>query len=171
MPTNVEIKARVHSIEHLLPIVLSLGGSEPEHSTQDDTFFDCPGGRLKLRVTGEGNGVLIFYRRPDELGPKSSYYVHSETSDPNGLRLVLADAYGELGRVRKHRALVHVGEARIHLDSVDGLGDFIELEVAVGGTLGPQEATEQAHELMEVLGIETADLAKGAYLDLLMAKL
>ncbi len=171
MPTNIEIKAHVDSIERLLPTVLSLGGSEPGHSSQDDTFFECPGGRLKLRVTGDGHGVLIFYRRADEPGPKSSYYVHSTTSDPDGLRLVLADAYGELGRVRKHRAVVQVGEVRIHLDSVDGLGDFIELEVAVGEVFGPEEATEQAHQLMEALGISPADLAKGAYLDLIMAKL
>lgn len=170
MPTNVEIKARVESIERLLPIVLSLGGSQPQHSTQDDTFFECPGGRLKLRVMGDGNGVLIFYRRADEFGPKSSYYVHSETSDPDGLRLVLKEAYGELGRVRKHRALVEVGEARIHLDSVDGLGDFVELEVAVSEILGLKEATEQAHELMEALGIDTSDLARGAYLDLIRTK-
>ncbi|MDI2034809.1 class IV adenylate cyclase [Paenarthrobacter nitroguajacolicus] len=171
MPTNIEIKARVDSIERLLPIVLALGGSEPVHSRQDDTFFECPNGRLKLRITGDGDGVLIFYRRPDELGPKSSYYTHSATSDPDGLRLVLTDAHGELGRVRKHRAMVQVGDARIHLDSVDGLGDFVELEVAVGERLGPEEATDQARELMEALGIDSQNLAKGAYLDLIMAKL
>jgi predicted adenylyl cyclase CyaB len=170
MPTNVEIKARVDSIEQLLPVVLSLGGSEPQHTTQDDTFFACPNGRLKLRVTGDGHGVLIFYRRADALGPKSSYFVHSETSDPDGLRIVLTDAYGELGRVQKHRALVQVGHTRIHLDSVDGLGDFLEVEVPLGEELGHEDATREALDLIMALGIEESALIKGAYLDLLSAE-
>ncbi|UZX04793.1 class IV adenylate cyclase [Arthrobacter sp. CDRTa11] len=169
MPTNIEIKARVHSLENLLPAVASMADREPEHVEQDDTFFSCPNGRLKLRVLSDCHGVLIYYRRADEAGPKPSFYLHSETSDPDGLRSVLTDAYGQIGRVRKDRIVFHVGQTRVHLDRVEGLGEFLELEVPVGGTLEPVTAVSEAHRLLAALEIDHSSLIKGAYVDLLAA--
>jgi predicted adenylyl cyclase CyaB len=169
MPKNIEIKARVDSLQKLLPMVASLANAGPEHVVQDDTFFSCPNGRLKLRVLPDGHGVLIYYRRADELGPKPSFYVHSETSDPDGLRSVLTEAYGQVGRVRKHRTVFHIGQTRVHLDFVDELGEFLELEVTLGDTLKRDVAVSEAHRLLAVFGIEDDALEKGAYLDLLNA--
>ncbi|MBT2555554.1 class IV adenylate cyclase [Arthrobacter sp. ISL-5] len=169
MPTNVEIKARVDRLETLLPVIAALADAGPEHVVQDDTFFSCEGGRLKLRALRDDHGVLIYYRRADELGPKTSFYVHSETSDPDGLRSVLALAYGESGRVRKRRMVFRIGQARIHLDRVDGLGDFLELEVGVEDGLEPDAATSEAHRLVAAFGIEAGAMVSGAYVDLLSA--
>ncbi|MFC8040951.1 class IV adenylate cyclase [Paenarthrobacter sp. NPDC057355] len=169
MPTNMEIKARVESLQKLLPLVASLADSGPEHVAQDDTFFPCPNGRLKLRVLDVTHGVLIFYRREDEAGPKPSFYVHSETTDPDGLRSILADAYGELGRVRKSRTVFRIGETRVHLDCVDGLGEFLELEVPVGDKMALHAAEFEAHRLLAAFGVEETALVEGAYLDLLNA--
>ena len=113
--------------------------------------------------------MLIYYRRADESGPKASFYVHSETSDPEGLQSVLTDAYGEVGRVRNHRTVFRIGHSRVHLDLVDGLGEFLELEVAVGDTLEPDAAVSEAHRLLAAFVIEDGALVKGAYLDLLDA--
>lgn len=170
MRTNIEIKARVDDLQALLPRVAALADSGPTRVDQDDTFFACPNGRLKLRVLMDGSGVLIFYRREDARGPKPSFYVHSETSDPDGLRSVLATSFGEGGRVRKQRLVFHVGQARIHLDTVEGLGEFLELEIAVGDILTPEAAETEAHRLICALGIEDGALVKGAYLDLLEAE-
>ncbi|MEV8145823.1 class IV adenylate cyclase [Specibacter sp. NPDC078709] len=170
MPTNIEIKARVDSLERLVPVVAAMAGGEPEQLVQDDTFFSCPNGRLKLRVLSDGRGVLIYYRREDELGPKPSFYVHSETSDPDGLRSVLAVAYGEVGRVRKHRMVFGVGQTRVHLDRVDGLGEFLELEVTLQDALTSDAAVAEAHRLIAAFGIDESALVKGAYLDLLNAE-
>lgn len=170
MPTNIEIKARVASLETLLPLVASMADAGPEHVDQDDTFFVCPNGRLKLRVLDDVHGVLIFYRRADQQGPKSSFYVHSETADPDGLRSVLALAHGEAGRVRKHRMVFQIGHARVHLDRVEGLGEFLELEVTVGDKMEPEAAISEAHRLVAALGIDDGALVKGAYLDLLEAQ-
>lgn len=169
MPTNIEIKARIDSIERLLPGGASIADEGQEHVLQDDSFFSCPNGRLKLRGLSNNHGVLIFYRRTDEPGPKPSFYIHSETSDPDGLRAVLTDAYGQVGRVRKHRIVFHIGQTRVHLDRVEGLGEFLELEVAVGDGLGPDAAISEAHRLVAALGIEDAALIEGAYVDLLAA--
>jgi len=114
--------------------------------------------------------VLIYYRRADEIGPKSSYYECSDTSDPDGLRSVLTLAYGVAGRVRKRRTVFRVGQTRVHLDRVEGLGDFLELEVVIGDGLKPEDAVLEANRLMTELGVGERALVKGAYVDLLAAR-
>lgn len=171
MPANVEIKARIASVEALLPQAQALGDDEhPQLIHQDDTFFVVPHGRLKLRDFCNGSGELIHYQRADTSGPKRSDYLLTPTPDPEGLREALSRACGLLGRVRKERILVLAGPTRIHLDRVEGLGDFLELEVTLGDGQSEAEGTAIAHDLMARLGVRDEDLVVGAYLDLLRAQ-
>jgi adenylate cyclase class IV len=72
MARNIEIKARIEGIEALLPKLAALADEGPIEILQDDWFFGCESGRLKLRAFSDAEGQLIFYRRPDQLGPKES---------------------------------------------------------------------------------------------------
>ncbi|MES2718179.1 MAG: class IV adenylate cyclase [Pseudomonadota bacterium] len=171
MPANVEIKARIPSVDALLPLAQAL--SDDKHLQrihQDDSFFAVPHGRLKLRVFGDGSGELIHYLRPDATGPKLSDYVLVPAPEPDSLREALARACGLIGRVRKHRILALVGPTRIHLDQVEGLGDFLELEVMLQAGQTEAEGTAIAHDLMARLGVLPDQLVQGAYLDLLRAQ-
>ena len=123
MARNVEIKARVDSLAAIEPIAAALSGQPPQAVAQDDTFFACAQGRLKLRAFADGHGELIFYRRADDTGPKESFYVISPTASPDTLRETLLLAYGVIGRVRKQRCVYMAGRTRIHLDRVEGLGN------------------------------------------------
>ena len=69
------------------------------------------------------------------------------------------------GAVRKHRILYLLGNTRIHLDDVEGLGRFIEIEVVLpnGGATGDGVATPE--KLMEELSIGYADMIPSAYSD------
>jgi len=169
MRRNVEIKARVDDLAALARVAATLATSGPFEIEQDDTFFACDTGRLKLRSFGDGSGELIFYRRPDRAGPKESSFHLAPTLAADALREVLSLAYGPSGRVRKRRTLYLTGRTRIHLDRVEGLGDFLELEV----TLAPDEPTSagiaEAERLMEKLGVDRSALVEGAYVDLLRA--
>jgi adenylate cyclase class IV len=169
MPRNVEIKARVDSIDALAASAAALATAPPVTLVQDDTFFRCGDGRLKLRVVVAGCGELIFYRRADRRGPKESFYVCAPTAEPDALRAVLALACGEAGRVRKHRTLFLAGRTRIHLDRVEGLGDFLELEVVLADGESAADGAREAHRLMAQLGINASQLIEGAYVDLLAA--
>src|SRR5690348_11477556 len=131
MPRNIEIKARIESVEATAPRAAAMADAGPTEIVQDDTFFACPNGRLKLRTYSPVAGELIFYRRDDAAGPKESFYLLSSTADPAGLRELLSAAYGTIGRVQKHRTLYLVGRTRVHLDRVEGLGHFLELEVVL----------------------------------------
>lgn len=167
MPRNIEIKARIASVDAMLPRAAELADSGPEVLFQDDTFFRCTHGRLKLRVFADGAGELIFYRRADAAGPKASDYLLVPVPDPDALRLALGQAYGEAGRVRKQRTLFLAGRTRIHLDRVEGLGDFLELEVVLRDDDSLEGGVDEAQHLMRALGVTPGDLVQGAYADLL----
>jgi predicted adenylyl cyclase CyaB len=165
MPRNVEIKAHIESVESLVPKAAAIASEGPIAIEQDDTFFRCENGRLKLRVLGGKTGELIFYRRADQKDPKESFFLRSPTSEPEVLREALSLAYGAIGRVRKHRMYL-VGRTRVHLDKVEGLGHFLELEVVLGDDESTEAGIREAHGLMEKLGIHASQLIDGAYVDL-----
>lgn len=167
MARNVEIKARIESVEALFPRAAALADHGPTEIVQDDTFFACERGRLKLRAFSATHGQLIFYRRPDQKGPKESFYLISPTSSPDTLREALTLAYGQAGRVRKLRTLFLVGRTRIHLDRVEDLGHFLELEVVMAEDEPSEAGVAVAHDLLAELGIAPDQLIEGAYVDLL----
>ena len=170
MPTNIEIKARVDDRDALAPLAAELADHGPELLQQDDTFFHCGNGRLKLRAFPSGRGELIFYRRADDSGPKPSHYQIVPTAEPDQLRAALSAAYGEAGRVRKARILYLIGRTRVHLDRVEGLGDFLELEVVLRDGEAPEHGVAEAHALLGKLGIDSSRLVPTAYVDLLRAR-
>lgn len=166
MPRNIEIKARIDSVEAVLARACQVARSEPELITQDDTFFTAPHGRLKLREFADGSAELIHYHRPDHGDTRASDYVRVPAPDPAALREALARACGVAGRVRKQRWLLLVGTTRIHIDRVDGLGDFMELEVVLADDQPDADGTAVAEALMQALGLAGAERIAGAYLDL-----
>ncbi len=167
MARNVEIKARIDSIEALVPRAAAIATQGLDRIEQDDTFFPCPNGRLKLRAFDAQRGELIFYARLDQAGPKESFYILSPTASPDTLRDALTAAYGTGGRVRKVRTLFLVGRTRVHLDRVEGLGDFLELEVVLHDDEAVTAGVAEAHALMARLGVAQDALIEGAYVDLL----
>ena len=173
MPRNIEIKARIDSVDTLLPRAQAVAGAEPETIHQDDTFFRVPYGRLKLREFADGSAELIHYHRPDNGEAKASDYVRVPVPDAAALREALARGCGLLGRVRKQRLLLLLlasdggFKTRIHLDRVEGLGDFMELEVMLQNGQSDADGTDVAERLMAALGLQEAPRLAGSYFDLL----
>ncbi|KAM4677550.1 uncharacterized protein O3C94_009643 [Discoglossus pictus] len=170
MPRNVEVKATVSDWEGILQKCQELSDSHGETLTQRDVFFHTAQGRLKLRNFQDGHGQLIYYERPDHDGPKLSDYSISSTADPIGLEDVLTKALGVRGLVVKRRLLFLVGQTRVHLDKVQDLGNFVELEVVLTDSQTPQDGNVIAQHIMESLGIHPGNLITGAYIDLLQGK-
>jgi predicted adenylyl cyclase CyaB len=147
--------------------VEAIAGPSEALLVQEDTFFGCPNGRLKLRVFDDGSGELIFYERGDHAGPSESRFHKAPVSDPALLRTALDEALGIVGTVRKRRHLHLVGQTRIHLDEVAGLGHFLELEVVLADDQSIADGDVIARQLMADLGIRADDLIDVAYVDLL----
>jgi predicted adenylyl cyclase CyaB len=167
MARNVEIKARLDELESRIARAEKISGGPGVTIEQEDVFFRCDSGRLKLRLLSDGQAELIHYRRPDRAGPKTSDYVVVGITEPVALRRVLDRAFGEIGVVRKIRRLFIAGRTRIHLDTVEGLGHFLELEVVLAEGEDVLGAEREAAELMSRLGIDDSSLVSAAYVDLL----
>jgi predicted adenylyl cyclase CyaB len=167
MPSNIEIKAKVKDFARLQQVAATLSDAPVILLEQEDIFFHCHNGRLKLRIFTADRAELICYQRSDENGPKQSQYLITPTSDPAGLKATLTAALGVKGMVRKRRHLYLVGQTRIHLDQVESLGNFVELEFVLKPEQDPAEGIIITQELMAKLEIAPEDLITGAYLDLI----
>ncbi|XP_041989208.1 uncharacterized protein LOC121740536 [Aricia agestis] len=172
---NVEIKARVHDLNGICKIAQELSGSKPQLIRQDDTFYNVRDGRLKLRIYEDCSGTLVRYSRDEEDGPKLSDYELFPFSANESDKMKLLDemmkkCLGVFGRVVKERQLFMVGQTRIHIDTVEDLGHFMELEVVLRPEQSLEEGTNIAKELQMKLGVKDEDLINCAYVDLLNRK-
>jgi predicted adenylyl cyclase CyaB len=170
MPANIEIKARVRNFADLARRAEELSNTPAQLIPQEDTFFNTARGRLKLRQLSPDLGQLVYYERKDASGPKRSDYLLAETADPSSLKAALTAALGVRGVIRKKRTLYLAGQTRIHLDEVEGLGNFMELEVVLRPDQSDAEGQAIASDLMERLGVQEQDLIEGAYMDILEGK-
>jgi len=166
---NIEIKARLADPDQAGEIARQLAGKAGEELVQEDIFFCVPNGRMKLRILKPDYGELIFYQRADEANARVSSYAISVTREPARLLEVLSLSLAPRLIVRKRRELYLVGQSRIHVDSVEGLGSFLEIEYVMRPGEDEAEARRVVHELMTRLNIKDEDLINRAYVDLLEA--
>jgi predicted adenylyl cyclase CyaB len=169
---NLELKAKDPHPERSLGVCEELGADDRGTLLQQDTYFAVPRGRLKLRRQQGSAAQLIAYERSDAAERRESRYRIVEVDEASELEAALAGALGVIAVVRKSRRLFLFEGVRIHLDSVEGLGNFIEFE----GVAEPGEEDLQRFELIlsdlkRSFGIEDADLIGESYSDLVAKNL
>ena len=166
----VEVKARCveSDAERLRRKVLDMGSKYVGVFHQIDTYFCSSRGYLKLRETEDKPSMLIYYDREKITGPKESGVLIVEVPNPSGLKKLLKTSLGIRSVVEKSRRIFHFKGTEIHLDLVEGLGRFIELERL---TKKEPNALRKSRStialLMKELGINEGDLLRGSYSDLL----
>lgn len=163
---NVELKRRCPDLEAVRRAAVALGARDMGILRQRDTFFNAPGARLKLRDFGDGRAELISYRRPDTADARGSDYRICAVADPAALVGALSDALGVCGVVQKTRHLFLHGHTRIHLDAVEGLGTFVELETVLSG-LSDSEGHLELQQVAAALALGPLEPVPRAYVDLL----
>jgi adenylate cyclase class IV len=166
---NVEWKAKARDPNRQQTLAARLADGPSEILEQVDTFFPVPHGYLKLRQFSVERGELIHYFRPVQFGPKLSKYSLVPTDQPGALRDCLVQALGMLGEVRKRRTVFIVGQSRIHLDEVERLGNFLEVEVVLHAEQIVAEGERIATALRRDLEVQEEDLIDVAYIELLRA--
>jgi predicted adenylyl cyclase CyaB len=167
---NIEIKARVAGLDLVRARAASLTSVPSEILTQTDTFFVVAQGRLKVREFSDGSGELIAYSRPDQPGPKESVYTRFACHNARDLSTTLGLALTVRGTVVKQREVFLVGRTRVHLDEVEGLGCFVELEVVLREGEEIADGRREAGNLVRALEIPETDLVASAYIDLLAGR-
>lgn len=166
---NIEMKARLAHYAHAEHICGTLAGARYSGDIQQvDTYYRVPEGRLKLREKSPGDAELIFYRRPDAMEARACDY--EVVRAPGGLKSTLADALGVLAVVRKVRRLWLWHNVRIHLDRVEGLGDFVEFEAVLDDEHADADGHARLATLWFVFGLSQRDVVPVSYLDLMLEK-
>ena len=133
---------------------------------QIDTYFAVPAGRLKLRETPGLQAEVVFYQRDETGSGRPSDYQVVYTPDAAQVRGLLSAALGVLAVVRKRRTLLLLDSLRIHLDNVEGLGQFIEIEAPVRPEADEVAVCLELDSLIKALGFEWEDCIRASYLDL-----
>jgi cytidine deaminase len=165
---NIELKARDPRPGRTLELALALGAEDRGEIAQRDTYFARARGRLKLREQEPGEAELIQYRRADAPDARESVYRRVPAGEAAALRDALDAALGTLVVVQKRRRLLVWDGVRIHLDEVEQLGSFLELEAVAA----PESDLAAERDKVERLrgGLEIADeaLVVQSYSDLLL---
>ncbi|XP_053972776.1 uncharacterized protein LOC128888154 [Hylaeus anthracinus] len=166
---NIEIKAKIDDPELIISRTKELTDAECIIIKQHDTFFKAKDGRLKLRLFENGSGELIYYKRFNTLGPKLCIYEKTflDANACTGIINILTLSNGRIGDVKKTRKLYMIGQTRVHIDEVEGLGNFMELEVVLTDEQDMETGEKIAQDLMTKLNIKDQDLIAEAYIDLL----
>jgi homotetrameric cytidine deaminase len=164
---NVELKARDHDPEATLAAALGHGAQDQGVLTQKDTYFATREGRLKLREEHDA-ATLIAYARADEATARTSAYHLVDVPDPAVLTAALDAALGTVVVVEKFRRLLLWDGVRIHLDAVEGLGTWVELEAVAPPDSDLTDEHRKVAELRSVLKISDDDVVARGYAALLL---
>jgi homotetrameric cytidine deaminase len=163
---NVELKALDPDPVRSLAVCRDLGAEDRGVLRQRDTYFRARQGRLKLREEEPGGAVLIQYDRPDAAAARESRYRLAPVPDPDTMRASLDAALGTLVVVDKERHLLLWDGVRIHLDTVAGLGSFVELEGVAPPESDLSAEREKVAHLQDALGI--GEILTDSYSDRLL---
>lgn len=188
--TNFEFKARLADATQVQSVMAQRGAKVENLMQHTDTYFRVENGRLKLREITflpipqartplpPSRCELIFYQRSDDAGVKRSDYLIVPVADAERMRALLAAALGIRVVVKKQRTLYllgyeqkphasHAPHIRVHLDEVELLRSFVEVEAVLGEGIAPETAQTEAQSLLDQFGVKDSDLITGSYADLL----
>ena len=169
---NIEIKARCNNPEHIRQILEDCSAEFRGVDHQVDTYFKVPKGRLKLRQ-GNIENSLIFYDRPNDAGPKRANVSLFCTDTPGGVQLheTLTQALDTLVVVDKQREIYFIDNVKFHIDTVEGLGNFVEIEaIENSGSLDTAKLHAQCDYYINLFNIQPSNLINVSYSDLLLER-
>jgi len=172
LSANIEMKARVPAREPAIETARRLGASDLGEDRQTDTYFTTGHERLKLRESSSGAHSLIRYSRPDVPGARKSQYRLMPVRDPASFKAILAKQWGVKAVVTKlRRAFVWEGRVRIHVDRVEGLGDFLEFEAVLDESRPDYDESAAQLDLARLahdFGVAPGDLVATSYATLVL---
>lgn len=169
MNKNIELKAYCLNLEGIRKASLALGAKLIRNIKQSDTFYCVSNGKLKLRQNNSNDAFLIFYIRSDSPTVReSSFDILPIFSEPEHLNNLLSKALDVRITVHKHRETYSIGPTLINIDSIEDIGNFVEIEVDEKLSGSAEKAFEIAQHYMDLFNISKADIIPYSYADLLI---
>ncbi len=165
---NIEFKARCSDPDRIRQILTSRNADFKGIDHQIDTYFNVAEGRLKLRQ-GNIENHLIYYQREDVAGAKQSNVVLHPVQKGDSLREILSTSLGVLAVVDKKREIYFIDNVKFHIDQVEGLGSFVEVEAIDNeGTIEPEKLKEQCDSYQDLFQIQEEDMLAISYSDMIL---
>jgi adenylate cyclase class 2 len=179
---NLELKCHYPDLKRAERIALDDVGAEfAGLLKQTDVYFNVPDGRLKLRhnrqtLAREHRAFfaiheLIFYRRPDKESARTSVYEILPIANGRATEQFFTKAFGVMVRITKSRKVLLQKNLRIHLDTVRGLGKFLEFELIVSPSFPMSSCRKRMRDLIQDFGIQPSQILAGSYSGMLWPEL
>jgi predicted adenylyl cyclase CyaB len=167
VPRNIEVKVRASDLAEVRAAALAIGARSVGVETQVDRYYELAGERrVKLRSRGDGSAEMIRYDRPESDGVRASDYEVTPVRDVDA-GVCLVPRNEPVAIVRKRRALLLLENVRIHLDDVEGLGTFLELEAVVDAHHDDAACRLQVADVLEALGLARSQPIRASYGELI----
>ena len=166
---NIELKIKVDTFKKIEKSLKILGAKYEGELIQKDIYFNCTKGRLKIREINGNNFELIFYERQNRLINKLSNYfiVEFSSEEIEKIKTILSLSLGIKTVVSKKRDLWLFKNTRIHLDGVNKLGKFLELETVLG-KISRKQGEKEYMEIYNSLKLSEFKKIDKSYGDLLI---
>lgn len=164
---NIEIKAPCNNPDKIRKILQSKNAEFKGIDHQIDTYFIVPEGRLKLRQ-GNIENSLIFYKREERKGIKTSNVelVKLDSKQAQSTKNLLSLSNGIFKIVDKKREIYFIDNVKFHLDKIESLGTFVEIEAINFQGQSKETLTEQCAYYLQLFGIDSTDCIDASYSDL-----
>lgn len=175
---EVEVKVACDH-EPVVARLSALGARSNGVVVQEDTYYDAPHREfaetdeaLRIRRETGSNGetaVRTTYKGPlVEAGSKTRREVETEVADADALdELFQAVGFEPAASVRKERARYELNGFTVTLDTVDNVGEFVEVETEAAED-GIGDAREGAYDVLRSLELDPDTQIRTSYLELLL---
>ena len=165
---NFEFRAHCHDPEKIKHLLKSINAEYIGNEEQYNTYFNVKVGRLKLQESSKGRD-LIHYDKNSSSGIGSTNVLLHIYNPEESLKEVLTNSIGVKAQVKKVRDSWRKDFASIYIDSVEGIGLFVTVEVKDdNGYLSPEQLQEICQQFITLLEIQQQDFVGKSYDDMLL---
>jgi predicted adenylyl cyclase CyaB len=164
---NFEIKTKIDNQSEVIKRIKNIGAIYKEKMDQTDYYFQTGTSKEKIREINNQEISFISYKRSEQKNRKDSNYTIT-TLSPEQKESFLRNNR-PLCVVSKVRQLWMYKNTRIHVDNVDELGDFMELETVIKNISNDQGLNE-FNEVVDKLKIDLEKTEPYSYSDLILNK-
>jgi adenylate cyclase class 2 len=176
---EVEVKVRA-DLDRVRARLDELGATHVDSVEQVDTYYDAPhrdfaatdeAFRVREERTDEAAETKVTYKGPlVEDDSKTREEFETRVGDSDTMRAIAESlGFDPAATVEKSRQRYAIEGFTVTLDSVDGVGEFVEVETDVETESDVEAARESAFDLLEDLGLDPDEQTRTSYLGLLLA--
>lgn len=166
---NLEIKVEINSLENIkkeLSFAIYQGLLH-----QKDTYYLLGARRLKMREQEKIHEIIYYVRINKKSSRQSTYFrVVIPSYLLSFFKMVLNSVFKVKTVVIKERELYLYKNTRVHLDTVENLGYYLELETVINSKEKEDFSLHQHDEVKELLNLQKYKIVEYSYSDILISK-